>query len=769
MSALNNFIFQSEELKEFVGLEFKPSIAILGSFNAGKSTLLNRLLGENISPVGALPTTDCLLYFNYADSFSAKYTGARGKYVFSDRARLISFLEGRQPSGGRVDIKLPSPILRKCRLIDTPGIDAFSHESMPLAQQAASEATRIIYLFHQRGIENFSRLFLYKLASIWKHKKLEDISFWLNCSLGECDGTSLEATRAELRKIFLSKVRLNAINTLRPENIQSMCLFLEVELAQDYFHNLAKKLKKVDREIPARLKKITKIKDDSLFLSEFWTARETAKKLLSATQSFHSMPLIAKETEELIESINSLNVIKIARSLGVQRYHLKATGLKESKKLILALINELMQEKQLNGLLERSKLKTLSGEISKERFTVIAAGGFSTGKSTFFNALMKEKILLTGSGPTTSSITRISHGSDKIATVHLPLQVTLPIYESTGGINLLCREELNTLGKWLANENIVNLEVCQDSRYRQVDRYEMMALLSQTRDLFATGGSAGSNRAPAVFKPVSDKAIARKKALQMVRLTFKDSGTQKFCLSDPASAKEFRELTKPDHAFRIAGINIEHPSELLKTADFIDTPGFDSIQKHYFRETFDSFRQCDAYLVFLNAKHILHDLDREHLKLILLPQTLGNFNKFFFVINFSDTLPPSQRETVANYVRRNLTNPPAPDIQAIPNPKIFLISALGGLTGTDRGMELLLKNIEEEIMRYRGWDFFRNKLDELYTMLNDFSEKITRELFQYNLANSRRKNRLRQALDILRESRRKIKNIRSTIYNLRRS
>lgn len=769
MSALNNFISQSEKLKEFVDLESKPSVAILGSFNAGKSTLLNSLMGENISPVGALPTTDCLLYFDYADSFSAKYTGVRGKRIFSDRAGLISFLERQQSPGGRMDIKLPAPILKKCRLIDTPGIDAFSHQSIHLAELAANEANKIIYLFHQRGIENFSRLFLYKLASIWKHKNSDDLSFWLNCSLGKCDGTALETTRTELRKIFLNKVRINAINTLRQENIKSIRQFLEVELARDYFNNLAQKLKKVDREIPTRLKKISKITDESLFLSEFWTVRETAAKLLSATQSMHSIPLITQETEKLIDSINSLNVIRLENDPGLQRYHLKATGIKESKELILALINELMREKQLNSLLERSKLRTLSDEITKERFTVMAAGGFSTGKSTFFNALMKEKILPTGSGPTTSSITRISYGSNKIATVHLPLQVTLPIYESAGGMNLLCRDELITLEKWLVQENIVNLEACLDGRYRQVDRREMAALLRQTRELFATGGFAGRNRKPVAFKPVSNKTIVRKKALQMVRLTFKDAGTQKFCLSNPASVKQFRELTKPDHAFRVAGIDIQHPSEHLKLVDFVDTPGLDAISKHSFRETLGSVRQCDAYLVFLNARHILHDMDREHLRLIFLPQRPSDFDKFFFVINFSDTLTPSQRETVANYVRRNLTNPPAPDLQAIPNPKIFLISALGGLTGKDRGMELLLKNIEAGIMRYQGWNFYRSKLDELYAMLNDFSERITRELFQYNPVHSERKYKLRRALDILRESRRKIKNIRSTIYNLRRS
>jgi len=784
MNELNRFIAKSEELCDLAGREIKPAIAIIGSYNSGKSTLLNHLLGEKISPVGAVPTTSCLLYFDYGDSFSAKYTGTGDKYVFTDRAALALFLADKHHNGGRVNIEVPAPILKKCRLIDTPGLDYLSYESIRLVEQAVNESAKIIYLFHQRGIENFNRLFLFKLASLWKNKNLNDISFWLNCNLGNCDGTSLETTREILRKIFLSRVKLNAINIFNRENIQALRLYLEVELARCHIDYLAKKFKKMDVEIPARLKKITGITDESLFLSEFWAVKETAEKLFSAYRAINSIPLITRETEELLCLINTSNVNKTDNKAGGQLYRPHAGGFKEGKELILDLINSL-REKQLDGWLERPKLGELAVKIEEERFTVVAAGGFSTGKSTFFNALIKEEILPTGNGPTTSSVTRISYGKKKTATVRLPLQVTLQIHENFGQQSHLCADKLDILENYLNNNafDLAYMEACIEGRFKQVDKQEMTALINQTREYYVTGavtGTAGNFQIPAVFKPVPVKGITRKKILQKVRLTFHNEGAPEFDLTNPADIKEFREITGPGNAFRIAGIDIRHPSEYLKLADFIDTPGLDSIEKHCFAELSDNIRQCDAYLVFLNARHILNDMDKENFEAVFWPRMTANLKpmeipekelgKIFFVVNFADTLTPFQQEAVVNFVRKNLISP-ANKSWAIPNPKIFLISALKGFAGKDRGMNVLLKNLEEGIMRFRGRDFYKSILNELYIMLENASQKINIELLalmQTGQESGEKKKKLRRALEILRESRMEIKKIRKTIYSLGR-
>jgi len=251
----------SEELKEAAGPAARPCVAILGSCNAGKSTLLNRLLEDDVSPVGILPTTSCLLHFDYGSTFKATFTGLREKKTFQRREQLHSFLTQLKSPGGRVDVQLPSPLLKKCRLVDTPGIDSGDGDPGAPAEEAAAAADKIIYLFHQRGMEEQNRLFLHRLAAIWKKRNPNGLSFWLNCNLGKCDGTSLEATGKALAEIFPGMVRLHAINTARPEDVSVLRLFLEAELARDVFRQAYSNLKKLDAGLPRILKKAAVMKD----------------------------------------------------------------------------------------------------------------------------------------------------------------------------------------------------------------------------------------------------------------------------------------------------------------------------------------------------------------------------------------------------------------------------------------------------------------------------------------------------------------------------
>lgn len=778
MNDITRFITGSEELKEFTGRAAKPCVAILGSFNSGKSTLLNCLLGEQISPVGIVPTTPCLLHFDYGDSFKARFTGTREKMTFHQWTHFHSFLAQLKSPGGRVDIEFPSPLLKKCRLVDTPGIDSIGGDSGLPAEQAAIRADKVIYLFHQRGIEELNRLFLHKLASIWKQKNLNDISFWLNCNLGLCDGTSLETTRAALREIFLSPVRVNTMNTSERANVEILRLFLEVELAGDTFRLASNNLKKIDGQLPERFKKVAGIKDDSLFLSEFWGVRETAHRILEAGRLLYSLPTVLKEMDMHFNRMNSANLGAGIKKPGGKPYRPKANGIRENKSALVDLISHLLNEKRLESFVDRAKLEEHLRRIEEERFTVVAGGGFSTGKSTFFNALLKEEILPAADGPTTASVTRITYGHRKKATVHIPLQVTLRIHDHIAGKAGLRREELVALERWLAaaDSDIAHLEACVDGRFKRVDRREMVAMVNRVKELFAAGSiqrAAGSSAIPSTFRLLPVKGLKGNRVLEKVRITFKNPGTREFDLSEPSGVKAFRNAIGPDNAFRIEVVELQHPSDFLKLADFVDTPGLDWIQKHHYERTSQYIRQSDACLVFLNAKHILNHMDRENFQELFWPRTAGDFKeegisgkekeKFFFVINFADALTLSQRETVYNFVRKNLTSPVNAGSRAVNNPKIFMISALRGLAGEDGGMSAFLRSLEEGILRYRGRDFYLAKVDELFSTLECASQNV-KDALTSGAPSYERKKDLRGAQDMLRESRRKLKDIRNTIY-----
>jgi len=775
MGQMNRFIQETEDLYGLLDLQPKPCVAVLGSFNAGKSTLVNGLLGAAISPVGIVPTTNCLVAFDYSPTFRARYTGARKNLSFQHIDQFYSFLSGLKNPAGRVDLEFTSPLLKKCRLLDTPGIDGSCDGAVSLAKQAATEADQIIYLFHQRGIEDLNRLFLYELAALWKKKDLNKLSFWLNCNHGLCDGSSLDATRTVLREIFLSPVRCNIINTRDPASLEVINLFLQVELARNTCQRAAGHLKKLEHELPGRISKVVKIKEESVFLSEFWRVQENSRIILETRQLLQSLPAVAGELEQSLEAANFANLGTGHKKAGGQVYHPKITGVAESRTGLLALTGDLLAEKTIEGVIDLPPVEKIAREIQAERFTVVALGGFSTGKTTFFNTLLKEDLLPTADGPTTTTVTRLTYGPNKKATVHFPVQITLSICEQVGEKVRLYREQLKALERWLApgNNAVASVEVAVGGQFQVLGRQEVLERLQQLKEFFAAGAFArttANSWAPGVFRLISQRAYKRNLVPEKVRVTFKDTCSSEFNLSEQSGREQFRKALGAENAFRYEQVLVEHPSEILRHADFLDTPGFDWIQKHNYEKTSGLILQSDAYLVFLNGKHILNQIDQQNFRALFLPQSDDIFQylttrekgKYFFVINFADVLNLAEREAVCNFVRRNLGAPNGTYAPAL-SPKIFLISAINGLSG-DAGntMSSLLKALEEGIYKYRAGEFYLGKIAELLVLLDEASHRAAKAYLEPK-ASGNLKVQLRKAQENLRASRRRLKEIRRAI------
>lgn len=780
MNTIIQFINCSEELIDLTGQVFKPCVVVLGSYNSGKSTLLNHLLGENISPVDIIPTTSCLLHFDYGNFFKAGYSGPGGKKDFSRREELHSFLLQKRAAGGRVDILIPSPILRKCRLVDTPGVDYLNNDAIHAIEQSIVLADKVIYLFHQRGIEEHNRLFLYKLASAWKNKSQSDISFWLNCNLGKCDGTSLETTRSALREIFLSQARLNTINTLKHENVEVMRLFLEVELARETFKEASKIIKKIDGEFPKRISAVTGIQDECRFLSEFWEVHEMSQKILHAGGILHTLPSVLRELDNSIELMNRNNLRPGIKEITGKPYRPKLTGIKEISASLLNLIFNLKKREQIQGFINQSQLTELYDQIKENRFSVVLTGGFSTGKSTFLNAILKEEILPTADGPSTSSVFTITYGHRKTATVRKPLQVILHFYDILGDKAVLRREEISTLQRWLSkpDTDIAYLEAWSDSGFRRVKEPEIANRVDSIKELFAAGAFLKSSNGSKIqaFKPIPAKRIKRHGLLPKVRVTFNYPEEQVFDLSKPPDVAGFKKAIGPDNTLRIDLVKIEHPCELLIAYDFIDTPGLDWIKRHYSEQLYNYIRQKDAYLVFFNAKHILSNMINAGERKLFEPPAEGDIwwedaffkkkekEKFYFVINFADVITPSQQEAVCNFVRESLSRAVKSGEYIAKRPKISLISSLRGYAGENGGIADLLRNLEEGIIKSRGKEFFQTKADALYFILDSASRKVNDEILSRQLSYEIKRN-LSETQDILRESKRRLKEIRNAIYS----
>ncbi len=145
----------SAALVSLAGERERPvRIAIVGEFNAGKSTFINALMGADIAPTGVLPTTATLHHLRYATDPIARIALRqplpespsqleRIVPVSELRTTLLSMNPG---SVRRVEILLPIASLTRVEIIDTPGFNAPDASHAEAARAAFEEADAVLWL-----------------------------------------------------------------------------------------------------------------------------------------------------------------------------------------------------------------------------------------------------------------------------------------------------------------------------------------------------------------------------------------------------------------------------------------------------------------------------------------------------------------------------------------------------------------------------------------------------------------------------------------------
>jgi hypothetical protein len=159
------------ELAELVGprppVAAPLRIALLGCFNAGKSTLVSALLQEQVAETYALPTSRCVTVFGYAPCPSVRIS-RHGKIVhelrwaarddwerrwFGGEALAGALPRAWELAGSAVRIGLPHPLLRAgIELLDTPGHDAMDEADTAEALAALESADAALYLCPRRHV-----------------------------------------------------------------------------------------------------------------------------------------------------------------------------------------------------------------------------------------------------------------------------------------------------------------------------------------------------------------------------------------------------------------------------------------------------------------------------------------------------------------------------------------------------------------------------------------------------------------------------------------
>jgi small GTP-binding protein len=127
-------------------------VAIVGEFNAGKSTFINALIGAEIAPTGVLPTTATLHHLRYAPDPFARIQFHHDAPTES-KERIVPAAELRATLKSldvdwvvRVEILQPIASLTRVEILDTPGFNAPDSRHTEAARSAFEEADAAIWL-----------------------------------------------------------------------------------------------------------------------------------------------------------------------------------------------------------------------------------------------------------------------------------------------------------------------------------------------------------------------------------------------------------------------------------------------------------------------------------------------------------------------------------------------------------------------------------------------------------------------------------------------
>lgn len=122
-------------------------VVIAGEFNAGKSSLLNAIVGSEVMTEGATPTTDAVTMLRYAPQ----------ELAISERP-------------GWVVRALPVPLLRRMSIVDTPGTNAVLRHHEVLTREIVPRADVVLFITSaDRPFSETERAFLAMLKD-WRRQ-----------------------------------------------------------------------------------------------------------------------------------------------------------------------------------------------------------------------------------------------------------------------------------------------------------------------------------------------------------------------------------------------------------------------------------------------------------------------------------------------------------------------------------------------------------------------------------------------------------------------
>lgn len=158
--------------KERQGFDDPPIVAVMGEYSVGKSSFINALLRNPLLPTGEGVTTGTITVLRHGEDERMRAVFDNGRVI--ERAGLSSVTQFVKETGAgttaddlphHVDVFLRHDVLKRVRIVDTPGLNAPFKKHREITEQYLDEADAIVWLFN---VENAGKIqekkFLDKVA-----------------------------------------------------------------------------------------------------------------------------------------------------------------------------------------------------------------------------------------------------------------------------------------------------------------------------------------------------------------------------------------------------------------------------------------------------------------------------------------------------------------------------------------------------------------------------------------------------------------------------